>query len=135
MLFSASVTRPSATTAAGISTSSRGSIRFYLKSMTAPLLLGLCCFLVYNANLRQIGAGDTLPARYQPLMLWHDGTLDLDANARLVEHGHSMISDRHQPAGADAKVAYFEPHAYWMLRTPRNHLASMYPVVTPLLVA
>lgn len=100
------------------------------------MLLGLCCFFVYNANLRQIGAGDTLPARYLPLILWHNGTLDLDANARLVAHGHSMIPDwsRNRTASADGKVNYFEPWAYWMVRTRQNHLASLYPVVTPLLV-
>lgn len=118
-----------------ISPTSRGSIRYYLQSLTAPILLGLCCFLVYNANLRQIGAGDTVPARYLPLILWHDGTLDLDANARLVAHGHSMIADRNRPAGAEGKVTYFEPSAYWMVRTRQHQLASLYPVVTPLLVA
>lgn len=118
-----------------ISPSSRGSIRSYLQSLRAPILLGLFCFLVYNANLRQIGAGDTVPARYQPLILWHSGSLDLDANARLVGHGHSMIPDRNRPAGADGKVTYFEPWAYWTIRTREHQLASLYPVVTPLLVA
>src|SRR5215831_2991698 len=100
------------------STSSTRSIRSYLQSLKAPVLLGLCCFLVYNANLRQIGAGDTLPARYLPLILWHSGTLELDANARLVAHGHSMIPDwnRNRTAGADGdingNVSYFEPWAY-----------------------
>ena len=117
------------------SPASRGSIRSYLRSLRVPLLLGLVCFFIYNANLRQIGAGDTLPARYLPLILWHDGTLDLETNARLVAHGHPMIEDRNRPAVADGNVTYFEPKAYWMVRTPRNHLASLYPVVTPLLVA
>jgi hypothetical protein len=105
--------------------------------LKAPILLGLCCFLVYNANLRQIGAGDTMPARYLPLILWHSGTLELDANARLVAHGHSMIADwnRNRTAGADGKVNYFEPWAYWVVRTRQNQLASLYPVVAPLLVA
>jgi hypothetical protein len=126
---------------APISPSSRGSIRFYLKSLKAPMLLGLFCFLVYNANLRQIGAGDTMPARYLPLILWHNGTLELDANERLVAHGHSMIPDwnRNRTAVADGNingnVNYFEPWAYWMVRTRKNRLASLYPVVTPLLVA
>lgn len=120
---------------ASVSQSSRESIRFYLRSLTAPLLLGLFCFLVYNANLRQIGAGDTLPARYQPLILWHDGTLDLDANARLVAHGHPTTPPRDRPAGADGQVTYFEPSTYWMVRTRPHQLASLYPVVTPLLVA
>src|SRR6266436_9620684 len=95
-----------------ISPSSRGSIRIYLQSLTAPLLLGLVCFLVYNANLRQIGAGDTVPARYLPLILWHDGTLELDANARLVADGHSILPDWDRPPGADGKVTYFEPSSY-----------------------
>ena len=120
---------------ARISPSSGGSIRVYLRALTAPVLLGLFCFLVYNANLRQIGAGDTLPARYQPLILWHDGTLDLDANARLVAHGHSMIPPRERPSYADGQVTYFEPSTYWIIHTRHNHLASLYPVVTPLLVA
>jgi hypothetical protein len=117
------------------SPSSRRSIRFYLQSVTAPLLLGLVCFFVYNANLRQIGAGDTVPARYLPLTLWHDGTLELHESARLVAHGHSMIPNRNRPAGADGKVIYFEPQAYWMARTRQHQLASFYPVVTPLLAA
>ena len=118
-----------------ISASSRKQIRFYLQSLKAPLLLGLFCFLVYNANLRQIGAGDTLTARYQPLILWHDGTLALDSNSRLVAHGHPIAPPRDRPAGADGHVTYFEPLTYWMIRTREHQLASLYPVVTPLLVA
>ena len=115
--------------------SSGKSIRSYRQSLLVPILLGLFCFLVYNANLRQIGSGDTVPARYLPLILLHNGTLDLDANARLVAHGHSMIEEQNRPAGADGKVTYFEPWAYWTIRTREHRLASVYPVVTPLLVA
>ncbi len=100
-----------------------------------PLLLGLICFLVYNANLREIGATDTLPARYLPLILWHNGTLSLDSNARLVAHGRPMIIDKSVPAGANSPITYFTPQVYWMVRTHQNQLASLYPVVTPLLVA
>jgi hypothetical protein len=113
----------------------RGSIHLYRKSLTAPILLGLFCFLVYNANLRQIGSGDTVPARYLPLIILRYHTLDLDANARLVAHGHSMVPDRNRPAGAEGKVTYLEPWAYWLVRTREHRLASLYPVVTPLLVA
>jgi hypothetical protein len=120
---------------AGISPFSRRSLPFYSQSLTAPLILGLVCFFVYNANLRQIGAGDTLPARYLPLILWHEGTLNLDANARLVAHGHSMMADRNQPASAEGKLTYFEPSAYWMVRTRQHQFASKYPVVTSVLVA
>jgi hypothetical protein len=111
------------------------AIRFYRHPLTAPIFVGLVCFLVYNANLRQIGSGDTLPARYLPLILWHDHTLDLDANARLVAHGHSLMADRNRTDGTNGKVNYFEPSAYWIAQTRRHQLASLYPVVTPLLVA
>ena len=40
-----------------------------------------------------------------------------------------------RPAVADGKVIYFDPPAYWMTRTRQDQLASLYPVVTPLLVA
>jgi hypothetical protein len=95
---------------AGISP--RGSTRSYLPSCVIPILLGLFCFVVYNANLRQIGAGDTVPARYLPLILWKYGTFDFDANARLVAHGHPMFTERNRPAGAAGKVLYFEPSTY-----------------------
>jgi len=117
------------------SPSSRRSIPFYLQSLTVPLVLGLVCFLIYNANLRQIGEGDTLPARYLPLILWHDGTLSLDANARLVAHGHSMLPDWKRPTETDGKITYFGSWTYWMIYTHQHQLASLYPVVTPLLVA
>jgi hypothetical protein len=123
------------TVTALISSSFRKQILSYLQSWKAPLLLGLACFFVYNANLRQIGGADTLPARYQPLIIWHEGTLDLDANERLVAHGHPTIPPRGRPSFADGKVTYFEPSTYWMVHTRRNQVASLYPVVTPLLVA
>jgi hypothetical protein len=99
-----------------------------LPRWAGPLLLGVLCLFVYNANLRTIGAGDTLPARYQPLILWHDGTLALSANARLVEHGHPLSE-------TGGTGDYLEPSAYWLVHTRRGQLASLYPVVTPLLVA
>lgn len=121
------------------------SLRARLPRWAAPLLLAVLCVLVYNANLRTIAAGDTLPARYQPLILWHDGTLALDGHARLVAHGHPLTAPSERiappgatldaPAGTDGDLVYFEPWAYWMIRTDRGQLASLYPVVTPLLVA
>jgi hypothetical protein len=114
--------------------SSRGSPLFYRQPWIAPILLGLLCFVVYNANLRQIGTGDTVPARYLPLILWKYGTFDFDANARLIAQGHSMFADRNRPAGAAGKVLYVEPSAYWKVRTRQHQIASLYPVVTPLLV-
>ena len=93
----------------------------------------MLCLLVYNANFRTIGAGDTLPARYLPLILWHNGTFALDADARLVAHGHPL-SEPKPPAASDATVSYFDPAAYWLIRTREGRLGSLYPVVAPLLV-
>ncbi len=108
---------------------SKRSLRSYGRAIAAPILFGLICFLVYNANLRQIGAGDTLPARYLPLILWHYGTLDLNESERLVAHGHSPSWNRQND------VVYVGSDAYWMVRARENRLASTYPIVTPLLVA
>jgi len=118
-----------------MTTAAPSPLRSYLRSLAAPLILGLVCLLVYNANLRQIGAGDTVPARYLPLLLWHDGSLELSAHAHLVAQGHPTAWEHQRPADAGGKVAYFEPVAYWMLHTREHQLASFYPVVTPLLVA
>jgi hypothetical protein len=115
--------------------SPRSSSCPYLRSWLVPIFFGLFCFAIYNANLRQIGSGDTLPARYLPLILWKYGTFDFDTNARLVAHGHPMFTDRNRPAGAAGKVLYFEPSTYWLVRTRKHQIASLYPVVTPLLVA
>lgn len=109
--------------------------RSRLRSLLAPLILTLVCFLVYNANLRQIGAGDTVAARYLPLLLWQDGTLAPGEHARLFAHGHPMALPRYRPANDEGKAVYYEPTAYWLIRTREHELASFYPVVTPLLVA
>lgn len=111
------------------------ALRQRLRSLMAPLLLALACVLIYNANLRQIGAGDTVPARYLPLTLWHHGTLEPGEQARLYAHGHPMALPRYRPANEEGKAVYFEPTAYWLVRTREHELASFYPVVTPLLVA
>jgi hypothetical protein len=116
-------------------TPARPSHRSRLRSLAAPLILALVCLLVYNANLRLIGAGDTVSARYLPLVLWQDGTLALGERQRLLAHGHPMALPRFRPDNADGKAQYFEPTAYWMIRTREHELASVYPVVTPLLVA
>lgn len=105
--------------------------RIRLPRWAVPLLLGVLCLFVYNANLRTIGAGDTLPARYLPLVLWHDGTFDLSSNARLVEDGHAL------PKSNRSKIATLPgalpPDAYWLVRTNGGHLVSLYPVVAPVL--
>lgn len=118
-----------------MTTALRPSRRSRLRSLLAPLVLALACVLIYNANLRLIGAGDTVSARYLPLMLWHSGTLESGTHSRAFAHGHPMALPRYRPANDDGKVVYYEPTAYWMIRTREHELASFYPVVTPLLVA
>src|SRR6202035_1793016 len=79
------------------------------------ILLGLLCLLVYNANLRPIGAGDTLPARYLPLGIWRYGSVLLDPIRDATAEGNA------------------EP--YWIVPGRAGHSLSLYPVVLPVLVA
>lgn len=91
--------------------------------LVALLLLG-ACLLVFNSNLRTVGAADTYAARYLPLSLWKHGSLLLDPVALHVAQGARPP----QKAGQIGE-------AWWMLRTTDGHLVSMYPPVTPVLVA
>ncbi|HEX7191342.1 MAG TPA: hypothetical protein VF381_07200, partial [Thermoanaerobaculia bacterium] len=84
--------------------------------MRKPLLLGVLCFLIYNANGRAISAGDTYPARYIPFAIVQFHTVFLNPVAKVAEQGRG-------------------DGAYWMLHRPDGHVMSLYPVVTPLLVA
>ena len=86
------------------------------RRLQASLLIALCCFLIYNANLRSISAGDTYPARYLPFAIVQYHTLFLDPVARVAAQGRG-------------------DGAYWMLHRPDGHVLSLYPVVVPLLVA
>ena len=95
------------------------------------IFLGLFCLFVYNANLRQIGAGDTISARYLPLGILRFGTVTLDPIARWVARGHVSVADWKQKPAAELSVM---PKAYWMARGEDQHVVSFYPVVAPLLV-
>jgi hypothetical protein len=86
------------------------------RELWASLLVGLCCLLVYNANLRSISAGDTYPARYLPFAIWQHHTLRLDPIATLTAQGQGN-------------------RAYWMMPVPGGHVISLYPVVVPVLLA
>ncbi|MBB6342382.1 hypothetical protein HNP49_002564 [Pseudomonas fluvialis] len=88
------------------------------------LLLGLSFFLIYNANQRTIGAGDTYPARYLPLSIWKHHSLTLDPIALLVAQGREV------PTGKSQSTA-----AFWMIKNPAGGIVSLYPVVTPVIVA
>jgi hypothetical protein len=71
-------------------------------------------FLLFNANLRAIGTGDSYPARFIPFAVWSRGTLALDSLA--------------------AEVRMTHPDPYWVMTSRQGSLISAYPVVTPLLV-
>jgi MFS family permease len=83
------------------------------RARRAALLLGAAAFVVYCSALREIHAGDTLPARLLPFSLVQQGNLDLDEFDWL-------------------RAA--EPNPYFLrLSADGAHWRSKYPVATPLL--
>lgn len=88
------------------------------------LLLGLVFFLIYNANLRSIGAGDTYPARYLPLSIWKHHSLTLDPIASQLAQGRAVPTAQNQWTAA-----------FWMIKNPTGNIVSLYPIVTPVVVA
>jgi hypothetical protein len=76
--------------------------------------LGLAAFLLFNLNFRTIAQGDSLPARFLPFAVLEQHSLYLDS---------VLDATRHR---------YVE--TYWIVAARNGHNASMYPVVTPLLV-
>src|SRR5437016_6234029 len=87
-----------------------------MTGLRMSVLIGLCCLLVYNANLRSISAGDTYPARYLPFAIVQYHTIYFDPIEKVAAQGRG-------------------DGAYWMLHRPDGHIISLYPVVVPLLVA
>jgi len=84
--------------------------------LRTSVLIGLLCFIVYNANFRSISAGDTYPARYMPFGILRHGSLSLDPILSLVRQG--------QPP-ADT---------YWIQKGRNGRAVSLYPVVLPIAV-
>jgi hypothetical protein len=82
-------------------------------------VLLLLAFLVYNANLRPISAGDCYPARFLPFSLWGRGSLTLDS-----------VRDVARVGRADGLAI-----PYWMMLSRQGWTVSSYPLVTPVLVA
>ena len=87
--------------------------------MMICIALALLAFAVFNANLRSIPAADTYASRYLPLSIWHNHTLLLDPIAADVAQGRDAGSK----------------NAFWMRKGVGGHLVSLYPVVTPVVVA
>jgi hypothetical protein len=82
----------------------------------ASVVIGLCCLLVYNANLRAISAGDTYPARYLPFAILQYHTVFFDPIAKVAAQGRG-------------------DGAFWLVQRPGRHTFSLYPVVVPVLIA
>ena len=88
------------------------------------LLLGMLCFVVYNVNLRSIGTADSSSARYLPLSFWKYATPTLEPIAELVAQGR-------KPPEKPGKFTT----AAWMVKGSTGHLVSLYPIVTPVIIA
>src|SRR5512133_2861676 len=84
--------------------------------LRTSLLIGLCCLVIYNANLRSISAGDTYPARYLPFAVVQYHTIYFNPVATVAAQGRVDT-------------------AYWLLKRPDGRIISLYPVIVPLLVA
>ena len=95
------------------------------------LLIGAFCLLIYNANMRLIGAGDSYPARYLPFGLWRYHTLRLDPIETIVSQGKKIEA----PPGSHLPPVDQRAHAYWMLWSTDGHKISLYPVTLSMLLA
>lgn len=83
------------------------------RDVSTAVILTLISFLVYNANLRLVSAGDNYPARYLPFAILGYGSLGLDPVAKLVAQGR------------------LDP--YWTMEQD-GHVYSKYPIAAPVLV-
>ena len=85
------------------------------RDLRAALLLVVAALVVFNLNGRNMGIGDTLPARFIPFAVWKAGTVRLDPVLDATRQGY--------------------PYSYWIQRASDGGHASMYPIVAPLLAA
>ena len=101
------------------------------KDFWIALLVWALCLLVYNANMRLIGAGDTYPARYLPFGIWRHHTLLLDPIATITAQGRKIGV----PPGQKHPPDEWRFKAYWIQWSTNGHLVSLYPVTIPVLLA
>ncbi|HVY62393.1 MAG TPA: hypothetical protein VHF22_12110, partial [Planctomycetota bacterium] len=78
-------------------------------------LIFLAALFIYNANLRSIGAGDTVPAALFPF-------------AAVVDH--TVTFDRYEPYCS----AHVSPGTYFFRRGRNGRAYSLYPIALPLLL-
>lgn len=84
--------------------------------LRTSLLIGLCCFVLFNLNGRSISAGDTYPARYIPFAVVQHHTVFMNPVAKVAAQGRGE-------------------GAFWMLHRPGGELMSLYPIVVPVVVS
>jgi hypothetical protein len=84
------------------------------RGLLAACALGVLAFVVYLANLRAMGAADTLPARLLPFSIVREGNINLD-------EFHWLRANVAKP--------------YFLRSDSAGHWHSRYPIVTPLLVS
>ncbi len=85
-----------------------------IRDRRRALLLGVVAFFVYNANLRAIATGDSLPARFLPFAILGHGTLGLEPVLEATRAGHA--------------------NPYWIVESLQGRRVSMYPIVVPVFV-
>jgi hypothetical protein len=85
-----------------------------LKESAKVTVLFLSALLVFNANLRLVSAGDTIPASLIPFSLLLDGNLMLDRFYPWYKTHH--------------------PESLHIFHEKDNHIYSIYPVALPLLI-
>ncbi|MEO6326217.1 MAG: hypothetical protein ABIT01_01785 [Thermoanaerobaculia bacterium] len=85
------------------------------RDLGLSLLVGLAFFLIFNANMRSISAGDTLPARYLPFGILRDKSLSLGRFRTLSTQGQTRS-------------------AFWMVAGRDAQTISLYPIVLPVLI-
>lgn len=93
------------------------------RDLIVALLIASSAFLIYNANMRTIAAGDTYAARYLPLSIWRHQSLHLDPVADMVAQGRQLPSQPDKTTGA-----------YWIAKGPDGQLVPRYPILLPLVV-
>ncbi|RAZ85638.1 hypothetical protein DPM33_28395 [Mesorhizobium hawassense] len=98
--------------------------RSTLRDFAIAILLGLAAFVVFNANMRSIPAGDTYAARYLPFSIWRNHSLLLDPIVDVVAQGR-------QPPAVQGKGS----SAYWILKGRDGHFVSQYPLAVPVMIA
>lgn len=94
------------------------------RDLAIAVLLGLVAFLVFNANMRSIAAGDTYGARYLPFSIWRNHTVLFDPIVDMAAQGREIPT-----------VQGKGTNAYWMLKGRDGHFVSQYPVAVPVVIA